>query len=122
VRILCVDDCPTIQDMLAATLTRAGWEVLQAENGKAALKLLESESVDVIVSDVNMTVMGGFEFVTKVRQDPAHQSTPILFVTTETTDEFKQIGQEIGANGWVSDPFDSAELIGVLRRISLLTE
>jgi two-component system, chemotaxis family, chemotaxis protein CheY len=120
-RILCVDDSPTIQDMLAATLTRAGWDILQAANGKAALELLQSESVDVIISDVNMTVMGGFEFVTKVRQDPVHQFIPILFLTTEDTEEFKEVGREVGATGWICKPFDAAELIGVIRRISYLT-
>jgi two-component system chemotaxis response regulator CheY len=120
-RILCVDDSPAIQDMLAATLTRAGCNVLQAANGKAALELLRSESVDVIISDVNMIVMGGFEFATKVRQDPVHQFTPILFLTTEESEEFKQVGQEVGATGWICNPFDAVELIGVIRRISDLT-
>jgi two-component system chemotaxis response regulator CheY len=120
-RILCVDDSPAVQDMLAATLTRAGWDVLQAANGKAALELLECESVDVIISDVDMTVMGGFEFATRVRQDPAHEFTPILFLTTEDSDEFKDVGLEVGATGWICNPFDSSELIGVIRRISDLT-
>jgi two-component system chemotaxis response regulator CheY len=120
-KILCVDDSPAVQDMLAATLTRAGWDVLQAANGKAALELLECESVDVIISDVDMTVMGGFEFATRVRQDPAHEFTPILFLTTEDSDEFKDVGLEVGATGWICNPFDSSELIGVIRRISELT-
>ena len=120
-RILCVDDSPAIQDTLAATLTRAGWNVLQAANGKAALELLQSERVDVIISDVNMIVMGGFEFATKVRQDPAHQFTPILFLTTEETEDFEQVGQEVGATGWIRNPFDAVELIGVIGGISDLS-
>jgi two-component system chemotaxis response regulator CheY len=107
--------------MLAATLARAGWDILLAADGKAALELLQSETVDVIISDIDMTVMGGFEFVTKVRQDPAHQFTPILFLTTEDSEEFKEVGREIGATGWIGNPFDAAELIGVIRRISYLT-
>jgi two-component system chemotaxis response regulator CheY len=117
-KILCVDDSPTIQAMLAATLTKAGWDIRQVENGKAGLKLLERESVDVIISDVNMTVMGGFEFVSKVRQDPAHEFTPILFLTTENDDDFKQIGREVGATAWLCKPFDPVELISVIRRIT----
>lgn len=119
-KILCVDDSPSIQDMLVATLTRAGWDILQAADGKAALRLLESENVDVIISDVNMIVMGGFEFVSKVRQDPVHQFTPILFLTAEDNEDFKEISREVGATGWLCTPFDPAELIGVLRRISYL--
>jgi len=117
-KILCVDDSPTIQEMLAATLTKAGWDIRQVENGKEALKFLEGESVDLIISDVNMTVMGGFEFVSKIRQHPAHQFTPILFLTTEDSEDFKQIGREVGATAWLCKPFDPADLIGVIRRIS----
>ncbi len=117
-RILCVDDSPTIQEMLAATLTAAGFEILQAESGVKGLDILKTETVDVIISDVNMTHMGGFEFVTKVREDQAYEFTPILFLTTEVSEEFKNIGREVGATGWLCKPFDPVELISVIRRIS----
>ena len=116
-RILTVDDSPTIQEMIVATLTDAGYEALKAGNGIEALKLLETEPVDLIISDVNMTYMGGFEFVSKVRQMPAFEFTPILFLTTEASHEFKLIGREIGATGWLTKPFNPDELVRVIKRV-----
>jgi len=116
-RILTVDDSPTIQDMIVATLAAADYEALTASNGFEALKLLETETVDLIISDVNMIRMGGFEFVSKVRERPEFEFTPILFLTTEASDDFKHIGREIGATGWITKPFEPDELIRVIRRV-----
>ncbi len=117
-RILCVDDSPTIQDMLMATLKTAGFDTLQAQNGVEGLKLLKTEAVDLIITDVNMWLMGGFEFVSKVRENPDHEFTPILFLTTEDSEEFKQLGRDVGATGWLCKPFHPAELVKVVRQIS----
>lgn len=117
-RILCVDDSPTIQSMVAATLNAAGFEILQADTGVEGLKLLKTEAVDLIISDVNMIHMCGFDFVNRVRQSPAHEFTPILFLTTENSEQFKKIGREVGATGWLCKPFDPAELVSVIRRLS----
>jgi two-component system, chemotaxis family, chemotaxis protein CheY len=116
-RVLAVDDSPTIQDMIVATLTAANFEALSAANGVDALKLLETEDVDLIISDVNMIRMGGFEFVSKVREKPRFEFIPILFLTTETSEDFKNIGREIGATGWITKPFEPDDLIRVIRRV-----
>lgn len=116
-RILTVDDSMTMQEMITDTLTAAGYEPLVADNGIEALKLLETETVDLIISDVNMTHMGGFEFVSKVRAMEAYEYTPILFLTTEASKEFKQIGREVGATGWLTKPFDPEELVRVIKRV-----
>jgi two-component system, chemotaxis family, chemotaxis protein CheY len=116
-RILIVDDSPTVREILVKTLTLANFEVLQAENGVKGLKTLETEPVDLIISDVNMTVMGGFEFVTMVRERPAHAFTPVLFLTTENGADFRQIGREVGATGWLTKPIDPGKLISTINRI-----
>lgn len=117
-KILTVDDSPTVSQMLRATLVAAGYDVVQAENGQEGLKALEKNEVDLIISDVNMQKMGGFEFVTQVREDPDYMGMPILFLTTEASDEFKQIGRDIGATGWLEKPFDPEELLKVVRRVT----
>ena len=116
-RVLAVDDSPTIREMVAETLKSADYEVLEAENGLEALELLREQHVDLIISDLNMSVMDGFEFVTKVRENPNFEFTPILFLTTEASEDMKQIGREIGATGWLLKPFDPMNLIKVVRRI-----
>ena len=117
-RILTVDDSPTIREMLAKILGDAGYEVLQAEHGKEGLKVLDSNQVDLIISDVNMTVMGGLDFVTKVREIPDHMSTPVLFLTTEISEEFKEMGRAAGATGWICKPFDPAKLLNAIGRFA----
>ncbi len=117
-RILTVDDSPTINQMLNSILGSAGYEVLQAENGHEGLEVLEANEVHLIISDVNMTHMGGFEFVTLVRENPDYLGVPILFLTTEASDEFKQLGRDIGATGWIEKPFDPEELLKVVRRVT----
>ena len=118
-RILIVDDSPTVREMLVKTLTMASFEVLQAEHGVKGLKTLETEQVDLIISDVNMTVMGGFEFVTTVRENPKHEFTPILFLTTENGADFRELGREVGATGWLTKPVDPAKLISTINRVCL---
>jgi two-component system, chemotaxis family, chemotaxis protein CheY len=116
-RVLTVDDSATMQEMIVATLMGAGYEAVTADNGIEALKLLKTEAVDLIISDVNMTHMGGFEFVSRVRELDEFQYTPILFLTTEASKEFKAIGREIGATGWLTKPFDPTELVRVIKRV-----
>ncbi len=116
-RVLVVDDSPTMQDIISATLKSANFEVVQAEHGIDALKRLESVTPDLIITDLNMYQMDGFEFVSRVRQDAAHEFTPILFLTTESAEDFKQIGRDLGATGWMLKPFEPKELLRVVRSI-----
>lgn len=117
-RILVVDDSPTMRDITSATLSAAKHQVVQADHGAEGLEMLDKEPVDLIITDLNMYVMGGLEFVTRVREMPEHEFTPILFLTTEGSDEFKAIGREAGATGWMVKPFDPKELLRVVNTIT----
>jgi two-component system chemotaxis response regulator CheY len=116
-RILIVDDSPTIRDITSATLRDAHYEVIEASHGVEGLKLLETEEVDMIISDLNMYQMGGFEFVSRVRVNPKFTFTPILFLTTEDSEDCRQMGREVGATGWMLKPFEPSELIKVVNRL-----
>lgn len=116
-RVLVVDDSPTMQDIISATLRTAAFDVLQAEHGAEALRILETEIPDLIITDLNMYHMDGFEFVSRVRDDPSHEFTPILFLTTEASDDMKQVGRDLGATGWMLKPFDPRELLKVVNSI-----
>lgn len=116
-RILIVDDSPTMQDIVSMTLRTADFEVLQAEHGQDALKVLETDIPDLIITDLNMYRMDGFEFVSRVREKAEHEFTPILFLTTESSEDMKQIGRDLGATGWLLKPFDPKELIRVVKTI-----
>ena len=116
--ILTVDDSPTMQGLIADALEYAGFDTIAASNGVEGLKVLQGESnIDLIISDVNMTIMGGFEFVSKVREIPSFAYTPILFLTTEASQNFKDIGREVGATGWLTKPFNPDGLVKTVRRL-----
>ena len=116
-RVLTVDDSRTILAMLHHTLTGAGFEVLQAEDGRKGLDVLKTEDVDVVITDINMPIMDGIEFIKNVRASGQHQSLPILILTTETSQEKRDLGRSAGGTGWIVKPFDPEKLISVIRRV-----
>jgi two-component system chemotaxis response regulator CheY len=116
-RVLTVDDSRTILAMLHHTLSNAGFEVLQAEDGKQGLEVLKTEHVDVVITDINMPVMDGIEFIKNVRATGIHQSLPILILTTETSQDKRDQGKAAGGTGWIVKPFDPEKLISVIHRV-----
>lgn len=116
-RVLTVDDSRTILAMLHHTLSNAGFEVLQAEDGKQGLDVLKNEVVDVVITDINMPVMDGIEFIKHVRATGQHQSLPILILTTETSQDKRDQGKAAGGTGWIVKPFDPEKLISVIHRV-----
>lgn len=117
-RILTIDDSKTIRDMLAFTLGRAGFEVVQAEDGRKGLDAAKAAAFDVIITDINMPVMDGITFIREARLLPACKATPILVLTTETSDEKKSQARAAGATGWIVKPFDPAKLLAVIGKVS----
>lgn len=117
-RILTIDDSKTMRDMLMLTLAEAGFDVLQAVDGQDGLDVLEGKHVDVIITDINMPRMDGYEVIRNLRRDPAHKSTPILVLTTESEAEKKNLAREVGATGWMVKPFDPERLIATVRKVA----
>jgi two-component system chemotaxis response regulator CheY len=119
-RIMTIDDSKTMRDMLMLTLTEAGFDVLQAVDGQDGLdKLAVAEHVDVVITDVNMPKMDGYEVVRRLRGDPAYRSTPILVLTTESDAEKRDIARTAGATGWMVKPFDPDRLIEAVRKVAV---
>ncbi len=116
-RIMTIDDSKTMRDMLMLTLTEAGFDVLQAVDGQDGLEKLASERVDVVITDINMPKMDGYEVVRRLRGDPAYRSTPILVLTTEGEVEKRDIARKAGATGWMVKPFDPDRLVEAVRKV-----
>lgn len=117
-RILTIDDSKTIRDMLMVTLSDAGFDVLQAVDGKDGIDVLGRESVDVVITDINMPNMDGYQVIRHLRADPAHKNTPILVLTTESDTDKKNLAREAGATGWMVKPFDPERLIATVCKVS----
>jgi two-component system chemotaxis response regulator CheY len=116
-KILAVDDSKTMRDMVTFTLKGAGYEVVDAEDGKQALDKLKTGKVDAVITDLNMPNMNGFELIRALRADPSYKMTPILMLTTEGDDAKKQEGKSAGATGWVVKPFNPEKLVQVVKKV-----
>ena len=116
-KVLAVDDSKTMRDMVNFTLSGAGFEVIEAEDGVQALKKLGNSTVDLIITDVNMPNMDGITLIRELRANPAHKATPILVLTTESDSDKKNAGRSAGATGWVVKPFDPEKLIATVAKV-----
>jgi two-component system chemotaxis response regulator CheY len=116
-KIMTVDDSPTIRQMLGMALKGAGYEVVEAENGKDALTKLESEKVSMLITDLNMPQMNGIDLIRSVRQSPGLRFLPIIMLTTETQEVKRLEGKAAGASGWIVKPFKPEQLLKVVQMV-----
>lgn len=118
-RILTIDDSKTMRDMLMLTLSDAGYDVIQAVDGEDGVNVLKGgEQVDVVITDINMPKMDGYEVIRQLRKDPANKTLPILVLTTESDTDKRGIAREAGATGWMVKPFDPDRLVQTIRKVS----
>jgi two-component system chemotaxis response regulator CheY len=115
--IMTVDDALTMRKVISFTLKGAGFDVIEAQDGVAALGVLKGRAVDAIISDVNMPNMDGLELTRQLRQLPAFARTPIILLTTESDPEIKNRGRAAGATGWIVKPFQPEQLLAVMSRV-----
>jgi len=115
--ILSVDDSNSIRQMVAFTLKGAGYEVIEAIDGKEGLEKAKSKTVDLVLTDQNMPGMDGITLIKSLRAMPAYKSVPILMLTTESGDAMKSEGKAAGATGWIVKPFDPAKLLEVVKKV-----
>jgi two-component system chemotaxis response regulator CheY len=115
--ILVVDDSATMRMIVQATLARAGWIVRVSSNGREALTLAQSEPVHLVVTDWNMPVMGGLDFVRCLRATSLYRNVPVLVLTTEDDEGCKAAARAAGVAGWMPKPVDSHLLVDITREL-----
>ena len=115
--VLAVDDSASIRQMVSFTLKSAGYEVIEAVDGQDGLDKAKAKSVNLILTDQNMPRMDGLTLIKNLRGLPQYASTPILMLTTESSDAMKSQGRAAGATGWLVKPFDPQKLIEVVRKV-----
>jgi putative two-component system response regulator len=113
--ILVVDDKPQNIELLEAHLVPQGYEIVKAANGEEALEKLSSNQIDLILLDVIMPGMDGFEVSRRVRQDEKNRLLPIILVTALRETEDRVRGIEAGCDDFISKPFDKMELLARVR-------
>ena len=118
-KILTVDDSRSMRALLRMTLCGNGFDVVECEDGQAALDFLEENEVDVIITDINMPRLDGFGFIEKLRgEHRRHVDRPILVLTTECTEEKRNRAREAGATGWIVKPFDPERLVAAVNHVA----
>ena len=103
-KIMIVDDCQTTRRLLGHYLKSRGYSVVFAENGLDALQKLGADTVNLVMTDLNMPYMDGMEFIKTLRADPDLSEMPILMVTTENDEEERKKAYSNGANGYIVKP------------------
>lgn len=117
-RILVAEDSITIRTLLRNFIENAGYLVKTAVDGQEAYNFLQNEEFDLVVSDIEMPRMNGFELTAKIREDRKHADLPIILVTALETADDKQRGMEAGANGYiVKSSFEKSNLIDAIQRL-----
>lgn len=114
--ILVVDDSVSLRQVVCMTLKGAGYEVLEAGDGMAALALLDGRQIHMAVCDVNMPKLDGISFVKQAKEKAAYRFMPVLMLTTESSEEKKQAGKAAGAKAWMLKPFSPSSLLAAVAK------
>lgn len=117
--VMIVDDSASLRQVVKMALTGAGYNVIEAGDGKAALALLDGRQVNMVVCDVNMPIMNGIEFVREAKKLAAYKFMPILMLTTESQESKKEEGKAAGAKAWMVKPFSPTQLVSAVGKLCI---
>ena len=115
--ILAVDDSRSIRELVRFTLEQAGYDVVQASDGDEALEIARDQTVDLVLTDVNMPNLDGISLIKELRELPHYKFVPMLVLTTESGPEKKTQGKAAGATGWIVKPFYPDQLIATISKV-----
>lgn len=113
--IMIVDDSVMIRNLVKKSLLAEGYEIVEASDGAEALEYARQKNTDMVLTDINMPNMNGISLVSKLRRLDAYKDTPILMLTTETSDYKKSKSKNMGADGWLQKPFDKERLVNAVK-------
>lgn len=116
-KILAVDDEKHIVRLVQVNLERAGYTVVTANDGKEALEKVAEESPDLVVLDVMMPYMDGFEVLQNLRRSPATRDIPVIMLTAKAQDADVFKGWQSGVDCYLTKPFNPMELLSFVKRI-----
>ena len=117
-KILVCDDERHIVRLIQVNLEREGWEVVTAYDGKEGLEKVKAEKPDLLVLDVMMPYMDGFEVLKSIRKDPATEKLPVILLTAKAQDKDVFEGYHFGADMYLTKPFNPRELVSFVQRIA----
>ena len=117
-KVLTIDDSVTVRSLVKMTLEGIGLQVDEASNGQEGLTKTKSTNYALVICDINMPVMNGLDFLKEFKK--SNRTTPVIMLTTETEATKKQTAKQLGATGWILKPFNTNDLIKVIKRVARL--
>jgi two-component system chemotaxis response regulator CheY len=114
-KILIVDDSATVRQAVRMPLQKSNFDCIEAVDGLDGISKLKAGSVDLIITDLNMPNLDGFGLIREARQRTVSRFTPIVILTTESSEDLRKKGKEAGASGWIVKPFQADQLIKVTK-------
>ena len=114
--VLVVDDSASLRQIVCIALNGAGYEVVEARDGKDALEKIDTRRIHLVISDVNMPNMDGIAFVKELKQRPECRYMPVIMLTTENQEKTIREGWIAGVKAWVVKPFHSAQIVSAVAK------
>ncbi|WP_027854950.1 response regulator [Marinobacterium litorale] len=115
--IMVVDDSASIRQVVGIALRGAGYQVIEARDGRDALSKLTGDKIHLIISDVNMPNMDGITFVKELKKNPRYKFTPVIMLTTEAGKDKMAEGKAAGAKAWVVKPFQPPQMLDAVSKL-----
>jgi two-component system chemotaxis response regulator CheY len=116
--IMIVDDSATMRSLVSSYLSEMGdYSTIEARSGFEALKLLPTQTVDLIVTDINMPDINGLELINYVKSSPIYRHLPLIVITTDKGEADRQRGLSLGAREYITKPFSLEELRDAVNRV-----
>ena len=122
-KALVVEDSPTMRQLIVFALRRLqSLKVTEADDGVDALKKLQTDKFDILITDINMPIMDGLKLVSVVRKDGTHKDIPIVIITTEGAQEDRQRALALGASAYITKPIQAPQVINTVKELLKLSE
>jgi twitching motility two-component system response regulator PilH len=116
-KVLVVDDVESELEIICRILQDAGMEVIRANDGEEAIARIREARLDLVILDVVMPRMNGFEVIRELRGDPKTASLPVVFCTQKNTEIDKTWGMDLGADAYINKPFEAKQFISIVQRL-----
>jgi DNA-binding response OmpR family regulator len=117
-RVLITEDEPNIAESLTFILNREGYDVSTVFDGEAALQRLRSDPPDIMILDVMLPKLNGFEVLKLVKADPALKALPVMILTAKGQTHDRRMAEEIGASAFITKPFSNRDIIEQVGRLA----
>ncbi len=117
IRVLITEDEPNIVESLSFILNRAGYEVSAVLDGEAALRRLRSDPPDLVILDLMLPKLNGFEVLKLVKTDPLLEALPIVILSAKGQAHDRQLALEIGASAFITKPFSNRDILDQIGRL-----